>query len=191
MHRRAELVDQTRLRITEAAVRLHTTVGPANTTISGVAEEAGVTRLTVYRHFPDLEQLFDACRGHWLATHPPPDPTVWIVIEDLETRVRTALTALYGWYRANADDLRPITRDDSSMPAATQLRRAQQARGLAESVVAGHDGGDRQGRALRAIAGHLTGYSTWHSLEIDQGLTPAETVDVAVRMLLAAAARPT
>ena len=46
MNRRAEQVDETRERITEAAVRLHTTVGPANTSIAAVAEEAG-------RHPPD------------------------------------------------------------------------------------------------------------------------------------------
>ena len=53
MQRRAAQVDETRLKITEAAVRLHTTVGPSQTSIAAVAEEAGVTRLTVYRHFAD------------------------------------------------------------------------------------------------------------------------------------------
>ena len=73
MTRRAALVDETRQRITEATARLHTTVGPANTSVASIAEEAGVTRLTVYRHFPDLEVLFQACRAHWRAENPPPD----------------------------------------------------------------------------------------------------------------------
>ncbi|HEX7472558.1 MAG TPA: helix-turn-helix domain-containing protein, partial [Candidatus Limnocylindrales bacterium] len=105
MRRRAELVDETRLRITEAAVRLHTTVGPANTSITGIAEEAGVTRLTVYRHFPDLEELFDACRGHWMSEHQPPDLAAWRAIPGLEDRARQAFADLYGWYGQNADDL--------------------------------------------------------------------------------------
>jgi AcrR family transcriptional regulator len=186
MNRRAELVDETRLRITEAAVRLHTTIGPANTNVSNVAEEAGVTRLTVYRHFTDLERLFEACRGHWLALHPPPDPGAWTAIDDLETRARSAFAALYGWYRENADDLFPITRDEMSMPAGARQARAKAARRRAEALVAGHTGRDRRGRALEALAGHLTGYWTWRSLEVDQGLTPDETIDVAARMLLAA-----
>ena len=190
MHRRAELVEGTRLRITEAAIRLHTTIGPANTTISNVAEEAGVTRLTVYRHFADLDVLFDACRGHWLATHPPPDPAIWRAIDDLETRARSALGLLYGWYRENADDLLPINRDESSMPAGAQRARAQQALKLADALVAGHAGDDRGGRALRAVAGHLTSYWTWRSLEVDQGLAPREVVDVTVRLLMAAAETP-
>jgi AcrR family transcriptional regulator len=49
---RAEQEEETRERITKAAVKLHGTIGPARTTISGVAEEAGVQRATVYRHFP-------------------------------------------------------------------------------------------------------------------------------------------
>src|SRR5674476_670737 len=73
MKRRAEQVDETRQRITEAAVRLHTTVGPAHSSIAAVAEEAGVTRLTVYRHFADLDALFAACRAHWSARNPRPD----------------------------------------------------------------------------------------------------------------------
>ena len=190
MHRRAELVEGTRLRITEAAIRLHTTIGPANTTISNVAEEAGVTRLTVYRHFPDLEGLFVACRGHWMASHPPPDPAMWRAIDDLEARARSALGALYGWYRENTDDLFPINRDELSMPAGAQRARAQQARVLADALVAGHAEDDRRGRALRAVAGHLTGYWTWRSLEVSQGLAPGEAVDVAVLLFVSAADTP-
>src|SRR5262245_53973304 len=61
MQRRAEQVDQTRQRIIDATVQLHGTIGPAATTIAGIAEAAGVTRLTVYRHFPDEATLFEAC----------------------------------------------------------------------------------------------------------------------------------
>ena len=59
--RRAELEAETRRRITETAVELHGTLGPARTSISAVAERAGVRRSTVYRHFPDEEALFHAC----------------------------------------------------------------------------------------------------------------------------------
>ena len=190
MRRRAELVDQTRLRITEAAVRLHTTVGPSNTSISTVAEEAGVTRLTVYRHFPDLEHLFDACRGHWIG--PPPAA---------RTRPPGSASPISRSGRGLAFD-RPVrlvsarTPTTSSRSTGTRRRcpprrpeqpgRAGPA-GCADALVAGHAGGGRRGRALRAVAGHLTGYWTWRSLEIDQGLGPDETVDLAVRLLLAAA----
>ena len=46
MKRRAERMQETRRRITEAAVELHQTVGPARTTVSAVAEKVGVQRHT-------------------------------------------------------------------------------------------------------------------------------------------------
>src|SRR5215210_7954708 len=96
--RRAELEAVTRLRIAEAAVDLHGSVGPARTTISAVAERAGVQRATVYRHFPDEDALFDACSSHWMAQHPLPDPTAWAAIENPDQRLRVALGELYDWY---------------------------------------------------------------------------------------------
>ena len=63
LKRRAERQDETRHRIVEAAVALHTTVGPARTTVSAIAERAGVQRHTFYRHFPDERSLGLACSG--------------------------------------------------------------------------------------------------------------------------------
>ena len=74
---RARRQEQTRQRIVEAAVDLHTSVGPAQTTISGIAKRAGVERHTVYAHFPDDGTLFRACSEHWAARHPLPDPERW------------------------------------------------------------------------------------------------------------------
>src|SRR3954454_21616980 len=91
---RARRQAETRRRITEATVELHRTVGPARTTISAIAEKAGVQRLTVYRHFPDERDLLAACSPHWLGADPPPDPSRW-------TDPRSALRELYAWYRRN------------------------------------------------------------------------------------------
>jgi AcrR family transcriptional regulator len=187
MRRRAELVDETRQRIVEAAMRLHTTVGPANTFISTVADEAGVTRLTVYRHFPDIEELFAACRGHWFNLHRPPDVAVWRGIPDLETRARRGLGDLYGWYRQNADDLYPINRDAMTMPAGAQAARRAESAALAGALVEGHADGGQDGRELRAIAGHLVSYWTWRSLVVEQGLSNEAAVELAVRILIQAA----
>src|SRR5580765_5050483 len=91
MQRRAESQEETRLRITESAVALHGTVGPSRTSISAVAEHAGVRRSTVYRHFPDEAALFDACTAHWVAANPPPDLNAWSAISDADERLRLAL----------------------------------------------------------------------------------------------------
>src|SRR3712207_3813941 len=98
MKKRAELQRATRRRIVEATVELHRTLGPAHTTISEIAQRAGVNRLTVYNHFPDITDLLKACSRSWTERHPAPDPTPWAQIRDPQERLRAALTELYGFY---------------------------------------------------------------------------------------------
>jgi AcrR family transcriptional regulator len=120
MQLRAARVDETRQRIVDAAVQLHGTVGPAGTSIAGIAERAGVTRLTVYRHFPDEAALFDACSTHWLAQQKLPDPTTWEQLSDPEARLRTGLADSVPLFRAGADMLFASTAkyDTSPQPGA-------------------------------------------------------------------------
>jgi AcrR family transcriptional regulator len=89
---------ETRERITEAAVALHQTVGPARTTVKAIADRARVDRATVYRHFSDEQVLFNACTSHYYARHPMPDSGHWIAIADRDERLRTALAELYTSY---------------------------------------------------------------------------------------------
>lgn len=187
MARRAELVDQTRERITAATARLHTSIGPANTSVAAIAEEAGVTRLTVYRHFADLDVLFEACRAHWRAENPPPNISAWTGILDLETRTRTALTRLYGWYRDHADELFPIYRDISTMPDSSQERMRAENRRLGELLVGDAAPVGVGGRQMRAAARHVLDYRTWRSFAIDQELRNEEAVEVGVGLLMALA----
>jgi len=77
LKRRAEQQEETRRRIVEAAVELHSSLGPARTTISMVAERAGVQRHTLYAHFPDERSLLMACSGLVEERSPPPDATAW------------------------------------------------------------------------------------------------------------------
>src|ERR1700716_2450045 len=82
MKARAELQQRTRHRITESAMELHGTLGPSRTSLSAVAEHAGVRRSTLYRHFPDEAALFTACTAHWIDANPLPDLARWTEIED-------------------------------------------------------------------------------------------------------------
>src|SRR3954463_12790856 len=109
--RRAELEEHTRRRITESAVDLHGTVGPARTSMSAVAERAGVTRSTLYRHFPDEEALFDACSSHWASLNPPPDLGRWAAVEERDERVRGALGELYAYYGRTEQMMDNVLRD--------------------------------------------------------------------------------
>ena len=187
MRRRAEQVDETRQRITEAAVKLHTSVGPAHTSIAKVAEQADVTRLTVYRHFTDLDELFVACMGHWNGLNPGPDLDAWRAIEPLEARARRAFGDLYQWYEAREEELYPIYRDWSAMPESAQRTMAAQSDMLAAAIVAqtGGDGTTGPNHVRAAVARHLVDFWTWRSLAIVGGLEPDEVAEAAVAMLLA------
>src|ERR1700704_4550699 len=99
---RAEAQQATRARITAAAAGLHAEVGIARTTIVDIARRAGVQRLTVYNHFPDLAALLPACSAHWLAEHPRPDLAPAFAVDDAAERLGAVLTLIYGWYRENA-----------------------------------------------------------------------------------------
>jgi AcrR family transcriptional regulator len=178
--RRAQLEAETRLRITDAAIDLHGSVGPARTTISAVADRAGVQRATVYRHFPDEEALFDACSSHWMAQHPLPDPARWTQIEDPAQRLRVALGELYEWYEHGEYMLERTTRDLALVPA---LRPSMEAfhgwlEAAANAILHGRPKRGRRGRRLRAAVGHALAFETWRSLAIHQGLPRAETIEL-------------
>jgi AcrR family transcriptional regulator len=118
---RARKMEETRRRITEAVVELHRTVGPARTTVSEIAERAGVRRMTVYNHFATDVELIDACSSHFIAENPPPDPTAWAAVADPGERLAAALAALYPYYRANAGMLGNVLRDAAIVPALDEI----------------------------------------------------------------------
>jgi AcrR family transcriptional regulator len=189
MTRRAELEEETRLRITESAVALHEELGPARTSVSAVAERAGVRRSTVYRHFPDEAALFAACSSHWGAANPPPDSSAWGVINDPALRTETALTELYAFYRRTEGMYTSLLRDE---PLHATVRR--HLRGFHDYVhaiegvlMAGRGLRGRPARRTRAAIGHALGFSTWRSLTHDQGLSDADAVRMMCRLVDAAA----
>lgn len=118
---RARQQEETRRRITEAVVELHGSVGPANTTVSEVAERAGVGRMTVYKYFPTEVALFAACSSHWSNQNPMPDFEDCFQIEDFERRIELAIARLYKYYRDNREMLGNIMRDAPSMSALQEV----------------------------------------------------------------------
>lgn len=109
--RRAEQQQQTRQRIVEAAVDLHCTVGPARTTVTQIAEKAGVQRHTVYAHFPDERSLFRACSELALSRDPLPDVESWRALAPGRHRAERGLRELYAWYQRNAGQAGCVLRD--------------------------------------------------------------------------------
>lgn len=184
MKQRAEQVEQTRLRITEAAMALHETVGPARTTISAVAERAGVERLTVYRHFPDEDALFHACSSHWLSQHPFPDPRAWERLEDPDERLRSALGELYAWYRSTQAMMSTFLRDAPHVPALAGRLAGWEAYldGARRALVRGLAPCDGDETLLAAAVGHALELDTWASLA-RRGLDDAQAVELMSRLV--------
>ena len=180
MRRRAELEEQTRRRITESAVALHEELGPARTSISAVAERAGVRRSTVYRHFPDDEALFGACSSHWRAANPPPDPHAWAAIEDPRERTETALRELYAFYERTEGMYASLMRDEDLVPIVHRLLGDFYGylRAIEDILMAGRGLRGRAARRTRAAIGHALAFPTWRSLLRDRQLTDADAVSL-------------
>jgi AcrR family transcriptional regulator len=171
--KRAELEEQTRLRITESAVALHEQIGPAHTSISAIAEHAGVRRSTVYRHFPDEATLFAACSSHWRAANPPPDPARWVAIEEPEERLATALGELYAFYGRTEAMYTSLFRDEPLVaPVQRGLGDFRGYLGAIQDVLmAGRGLRGHAARRTRAAIGHALAFPTWRSLTREQGLS--------------------
>jgi AcrR family transcriptional regulator len=183
--RRAELEEETRRRITESAVALHGSLGPARTSMSAIAEHAGVPRSTLYRHFADDDAMFAACAAHWSAANPPPDPSPWPAIADADERTRTALGELYGYYGRTEQMLANLMRDEGQMPIVAQLFGAYHGyvAAVGDMLVAGRGLRGRAKQRTRAAIGHALAFTTWRSLVREQRLSDAEAVDLMVGLI--------
>jgi AcrR family transcriptional regulator len=187
MTKRADNITETRQRIVEATVKLHSTIGLADASIAAIAAEAGVTRLTVYRHFPDLPGLFEACNDHWLSGQEPPDPEAWALIDDAEERLRTGLADLYRFYRQGSQMLTWVYRDWDTLPVDLRSRLTAQNTGSRDLLVAPFDLPDPAAHRLRAVLGHAVAFPTWQSLCQHHGLSNDDAVDAMVTLALAVA----
>jgi AcrR family transcriptional regulator len=185
MKKRAELEEQTRLRITESAVELHEELGPAHTSISAIAERAGVRRSTVYRHFPDEDALFAACSSHWAAANPPPDPGHWGAIEDPAERTEVALRELYAFYGRTEGMFTSLLRDE---PQVSSVQRGMgefrnHLGAIRDILMRGRRLRGGAARRTRAVIGHALAFPTWASLVRDQELAEADAVALMCRLV--------
>jgi AcrR family transcriptional regulator len=166
LKKRAEQMAETQRRITEAAIELHGTVGPARTTLSAVAERAGVERRTLYRHFPTEADLFAACSTHYFTANPWPDLASWRAIRDPQQRLERGLDELYAYYERTEPMLSNVLRDaelvDSARDAVAPLQAYLEE--AAEILTIGRQVRGRRRQLLKAALRHALAFSTWRSL---------------------------
>ena len=159
--RRAESRDETRRRIVEAAVELHSTLGPARTTVARIAGRAGVQRHTYYAHFPEERELFLACSGLALERDPLPDVASWRAVPPGRERLRLGLAELYGWYGRNAPMAACVLRDAEHHGLTREMAELRIVPVLAAAGRALGEGLGERGRALLAVA---LDFACWRAL---------------------------
>lgn len=175
--KRAEQEAETRQRIVEAALALHGEVGPNRTTISMIAERAGVQRHTVYAHFPDERSVLMACSGLHAEQAPLPAPEAWAGLNDPEARLRAALTALYGWFARNEAVAAAVLRDAEQNETLREVSALRFGEPLSAIFASLADGLSREQRATLALALSI---HTWRTLTRDAGMKQEEAVALMV-----------
>jgi len=188
---RAVQEQQTRMRIIDATIGLHGTVGPARTTISAIADRAGVRRATVYRHFPDERTLFMGCSRAFAERNPAPDPALWTLIKDPPERLGAALEEVYGWYERAEPMFSAVLHDADALPIVGEIQAGRLAflAAVEDGLVAGWGARGRVGRRLRATIGLALDFVAWRTLH-QRGLSRDDAIAI-MSSAVAAASRPT
>ena len=178
LKRRAERQEQTRQRIVESAVDLHSSIGPAATTISMIADRAGVQRHTLYAHFPDERSLYLACSGLAMDRDPLPEAVTWRSIADRRERLRTGLTAIYGWYARNASLAACVLRDAEYHSLTREISDMRWGPYMAAypDVL-----GEKLNARQRAMLHLALSFHTWRTLVRERGLSPVKAVGAMVQ----------
>ena len=180
LKRRAEQQAETRRRIVEAAVDLHGSIGPARTTVSMIADRAGVQRHTFYAHFPDEKSLSMACSGLTFERDPLPDAAPWRAIEDRRERLRAGLTAIYGWYERNEELTACVMRDVEIHALTKEIMELR----FGPYVAAYHEVlGAKLNAKQRAVLGLALSFHTWRTLARESGLKRAAAVGAMVHAI--------
>ena len=179
---RSERFEETRRRIGRAVYELHSTIGPARATISGIAQQAGVDRVTVYRHFPDDRSLYRACLEHWTRERPLPDPESWIRFADGAARLRFALGEVYRHYEENEGLWSNGWRDLPRLPALMETDAPVFARFAAMQAALSQpwSTGPHAELASGWVA-HALEFPTWESFVRRHGLTSGQLIDMVVQ----------
>lgn len=180
LKRRAERRDETRRRIVDAAIELHQTVGPAATTVSDVAERAGVGRVTVYRHFPDELSLALACSGCYFERNPPPDVEAWRRIADPHERLETGLRVTYAYHRSTEAMMSRVLADARDHQVMASYHALWQR--AADVLLAPWRARGRRRRLLRSGISLALRFDTWRALALEEGLTDEQAVELVLRL---------
>lgn len=176
MTTRRNAAEDTRRRILEATLELHTQKGIFGTSWQDIAARADVSVGTVYKHFPSLDALVPAC-GELLMerTRPPsPDDGPRIVGDavGLEPRLQRVAAELFAFYERAGASLK-IDARERALPAVreweTYLRMT-----IATLIEVAAAPASPTDAAIRLV-GALFDPATYDAMRV-RGIKPAEVV---------------
>jgi AcrR family transcriptional regulator len=164
-------------------MQLHEEIGPRATTMSAIADRAGVQRLTVYRHFPDETAAFKACTSHWLDLNPLPDPSAWEAVQDPVLRFQTAVSAFYDYYSNTRRMWAAAFRDAPDVPVLHEpmAEVANYMRNAADDLIKLIGNGNLADKIAPTVR-HALQFTTWAELE-QQGLSNSRKVELVTAWL--------
>lgn len=173
-------------RIAAAAAELHAQKGALATSYAEIAARAGVSVPTMYKHFPDLNELVRACSGHVAQQAPafPVDPI--LAAPDLASAATTLVEAkdrlnahFEPWMSWREQDRIPVLVENAE-------RQRQQLTELCAALLQRHIGPGKHDKAAVAWES-LLGFDLWHRLVRTHGLSRAAVRAMLIQLLLAVA----
>jgi AcrR family transcriptional regulator len=175
MVKRRDKVVETQRRIAKATYELHSTIGPALTTIALIAERAGLPRQTVYRNFSSQLDLFRSCIAFGLELHPLPDPNRWQSIADPEERLEVGLTELYAWFGASEPVMTNSVRDFGAVPESAEAMQhvGEVFQRIYETLCQGWEGS-----GVSPVLALAVDFGTWKKLRREQGMASNAIVEM-------------
>jgi AcrR family transcriptional regulator len=196
LRKRAERQQETRLRIARATLELHEILGPSLTTRSAIAQRAGVTRPTVYSHFPDDLTLGKACSSLEMSDNPLPDPEPWAEIPDPERRLRMALGDLYSYFRRRERLWANVLRDQEMLLDDPEALEADAEimepiflhwERMRETLAAGWGPPDSPPGLVLGAIGLALDFQAWRAMTRTQGMSEEQAIELMVGMVRCAA----
>jgi AcrR family transcriptional regulator len=175
MVKRRDKVEETRRRIAKATYELHSTIGPALTTIALISERAGLPRQTVYRNFGTQLEIFRNCIAFGLELNPLPDPNRWQSIADPGQRLQVGLTELYRWFEATEPVMTNSLRDFGAVPESAEAMQpvGEVFQRIYATLCEGWEGSE-----VAPVLSLAVDFATWKKLRREQGLASSTIVEL-------------
>jgi AcrR family transcriptional regulator len=175
MVKRRDQVEDTRRRIAKATYELHSTIGPAMTTIALISERAGLPRQTVYRNFGTQLELFRSCIAFGLELHPLPDPSRWQSTADPGERLRIGLTGLYQWFEATEPVMTNSLRDFGAVRESAEAMQpvGEVFQRIYQTLRQGWEGSE-----VTPLLSLAVDFATWKKLRREQGMASSAIVEL-------------